>query len=416
MLEIIHRGKILFLCLVVLLSCPLSRAQDAKQADEAKIVTLGVKAILNDNMPDAREGAVNQALEAAVEQAVLEMLTRKDVTANLALLYDQVVKSAADYVTTYKVLTEMESRNRVLVAVESRVNTSALESFFSRVSILGREGKDPTLLFLIAEQVPGEILPRYWWGKNPLPYESAAEQAAAEFMAAKGFHLMGVTPPRPVPEELGVTFDYINDVEAGVRLAGELKADIVVLGRAVAKDSSNVMGQERTYQADMSLDAYSAVSGEMIASVKRSSAVTNTVGTIGYQNALTQVGSQAGQELAIVISRHWTDDKQGPVPIEIRIEGADYLSSFILLRRILNQMEGIDDIKTRELGSNQAVVDIVSPGGARNLADALMLKTFDSFGIEISDVEEKSLTIRFVTKENMKPVKDSEIEDAHISE
>lgn len=420
MLQKIHGGILPLYCIAVLITvllvCPFTWAHETKENGAVEIIALGRETIKKDDLPGAKDKAVNQALAFAVEQAVTGILTRTDITANLELLYDKVILNAADYVITYRVLTEMKSRNRFLVAVESQVDARGLESFFTKLGILEREGDNPTLLLLIAEQVPGEILPRYWWGKNPLPYESASEQAAARLLETKGFHLIGIAPPRPVPEKLGVTFSYINNVDSAVEFARELKADIVVLGRAAAQPSSNVMGEERTYEAEITLEAFGVESGAMVASVKHSAAVTNTVGTIGYKNALTQVGTQAGEGLATVISRYWNNAQHGPQPIETRIEGTDYLSSFILLRRILNQMDGIDDIQTKELGSKQAVVDIVYQGGARKLADALMLKNFNSFGIEISDVADNSLTIRFVTENNTQPVKPFEIQDAYISE
>jgi hypothetical protein len=79
-------------------------------------------------------------------------------------------------------------------------------------------------------------------------------------------------------------------------------------------------------------------------------------------------------------------------------------------------MPGIQDVKTKELGSDRAMVDIMFKGNAATLADRLMLKTFDAFGIEISEVTPSSMTLRFVTQKDVAPVPESEIKKAYISE
>ncbi|MCK5098572.1 MAG: hypothetical protein KAR45_10750, partial [Desulfobacteraceae bacterium] len=84
--------------------------------------------------------------------------------------------------------------------------------------------------------------------------------------------------------------------------------------------------------------------------------------------------------------------------IETRIEGEDYLSSFILLRKALSDMQGVKSVQTKELGADQAIVNILFKGNAEKLAQALLLKTFNSFGIEIYNVKDKSFTIKFVSK------------------
>ena len=73
-------------------------------------------------------------------------------------------------------------------------------------------------------------------------------------------------------------------------------------------------------------------------------------------------------------------------------------------------MTHIEDVQTRELGAEQAIVDISYRGDGNALANTLMLKTFDTFGLELSDVTEDALTIRFIPKSDATSVKPSEVE------
>ena len=67
-------------------------------------------------------------------------------------------------------------------------------------------------------------------------------------------------------------------------------------------------------------------------------------------------------------------------------------------RKALTDIPEVKSVQTKELGADQAIVSILFKGNAEKLAQALLLKTFDSFGIEIYDVKDKSFTIKFVSK------------------
>lgn len=110
------------------------------------------------------------------------------------------------------------------------------------------------------------------------------------------------------------------------------------------------------------------------------------------------------------------EKSSGLKTIKAKIEGSDYLSSFIMLRKTLNNMNGIKGVQTRELTSEEAVVTIVFSGGGKSLAHELMLNTFDDFGLELSAITDESLTIRFVPKYNGHPIEKTDMKDAYISE
>jgi len=53
----------------------------------------------------------------------------------------------------------------------------------------------------------------------------------------------------------------------------------------------------------------------------------------------------------------------------------------------------------KEIGSNSALVQILYKGTPTRFANAVMLKTFDSFGLEITEVTDEGVTLRFIEKE-----------------
>ncbi len=411
-----------FYCIILLFflipasAAPVAIAQTDRNRDIMSVIAMGSRKISGSNAPAAKNSAVSDALNACVERAVTRILTRSDIINNLGFLYTTVLHNPEKHIVTYKVLAEIKSQGRYMVAVEAKINSSSLKTVFTDYAIINKKNKNPRLLFFITEQVPGEILPKYWWRKNPLPYESAAEDSIVAFLKGEPYEIVGLGPKRPSPENWGVTFEYIHDSDAAIKLGTELKCDVVVMGKAATMEASNRMGNQRSYRATLAMDIFSTATGDRVTTVKTEGIAKHSISSIGSRDALALAGTRSGKALVSVIDKFWSETRRGPRTIEARIEGRDYLSNFIMLRRVLNEMEGIESIFTKELGSDQAVVDIVFQGGAQKLADALMLKTFDSFSIELSEVTETGLAIKFVTQEEGRAIKDSEMERAYISE
>ncbi|MEA2061966.1 MAG: hypothetical protein U9P10_16005 [Thermodesulfobacteriota bacterium] len=381
------------------------------RTDTLKVISFGKRSVINDDLPEARNQAVSDSLDFSVERAVVEILKPSDLSAALGLIFDKVMDDAQDYITTYRVLAEHTEKDRYMVAVEADVNMLALHRFFVDNGILNTEKENPSILLLISEQFPKEILPRYWWGNNPVPYHSFSCTAVQNYLKNQNFILIS-----NYEKQDDVHFDFIHDSQAAVNLGRLLKADIVVMGKAVADRASNVMGDEKTYSASFSAEVINVESSEIISSVEEKGVAKSRLSEKGIENALKDAGEIAAERIARIIKQEWLKHSSKARLVEVTIAGSDYLSNFIMLRRVLNQMKGIEDVKTMEIGSEKALVNIMFRGSAKKLADFLMLKTFDDFGLEIFNVDDDSLSIRFVPEEDKEPVKPSDIENAYISE
>ena len=385
--------------------------------DEISMLTIGKGKILNKNIDAGKKSALKDALSCAVEQAAMKMLSPSESASGLEFIYDTGQTLADQFIVTYKILGELQRNNDYIVAVESSIASKKIKTLLTQNNIKSGDGNFPGIMFFITEQAPGEILPRYWWGKNPLPYHSDAEKALIDVMANEKYRVVASGDNRPSLENSDITFNAVNDKDAAIGLAREFNAGFVVMGKALAAEESNIMGDERSYKAVLSLKVYAVKSGDEIIAFEKDAVVKGTNVSEAVSVSLTLAGRQAGETLAVELEGKWgISSTSGPQVIVTKIEGTDYLSSFIMLRKTLNDMSGIKDVLTKELSSDQAFVDIVFQGNAKKLADALMLKTFDSFGLVLSDVTLNSLTIRFVPKNSAAPIEKSDIEGAYISE
>jgi len=400
--------------LFFLLTC-FFHITSALAQDNPTVISLGKQTIAGGGIAKAKKRAIAAALDTAVSQAILAMLTPPEISSSLPLLANVLTGSAQDHLITYKVLGEMQKGKQYIVAVESTLNGQTLNALFSKYRTQETAKDLPRILIFMSEQVPGEILPRYWWGNNPLTFQSLAQRAFTKVLANKNYMAMD-QPPSEQIRSLGIKFDFIHDADAALTVAAKLNADVIIMAKAMAQEASNVMGTEKAYKSTVALEAFQVDSGERLTSFTTDAIVKSDFSQTGIEDSLTQAGTLAAETLLSRLEAVWSGKASGPQTIETRIEGDDYLSSFIMLRKVLNTMSGIKDIQTRELSSDNAVVDIIYQGNGRKLADALMVQTFDSFNLSISDVTDRSLTIRFIPQNGAQPLETKDIEGAFISE
>ncbi|MCP4721950.1 MAG: hypothetical protein GY860_21015 [Desulfobacteraceae bacterium] len=379
---------------------------DTALATSANVLTgatTGQEKISNENIPRAKKKAVEQALEVAVQNAFASLVSRQVFGANIEFLYGRLLPRASDYVITYRVIGGVQHKGYYLVGVESKVNLELLEKHLTDARILNASTDKPVILFLIAEQAPGELLPRYWWGNNPEPYTSLSENIIIEQMAQHRFKIVDTGPDRPDPSLYNIHFTSIYDANAAMELGRALKADMVVLGKTYASESINRMGDEKIFDGVIELKVYDLGAGkEVIASVSRAAA-KSTMGQDGSIAAITQVSALAAQDLNQKIDNFWTKNLRRENLFDVTIAGENFLPRFIALKKRFKEIQDIENMQPKEIGTHKAVMEIVFKGSPEQFADAVMLKTFDGFGIEVGQVTEQMVSIGFIEKQDDLP-------------
>jgi len=403
------------MCIAAILLGVLLIMDIALAAGSVKVLTgatTGQEKISRENIPGAKKKAVKQALEVAVQNAFASLVSRQVFGANLEFLYGRLLPRASDYVITYRVMGGVEQKGYYLVGVESKVNLELLEKHLTDAGILNAATDKPVILFLIAEQAPGDLLPRYWWGNNPEPYTSLSEAIILEQMLQDRYKIVGTGPDRPDPSLYNIRFTSIYDAEAAMELGRVLKADMVVLGKASASESINRMGDEKIFDGVIDLKVYDLGSGnEVITSVSRAAArsLMDQEGAVG---AITEASVLSARDLNQKIDAFWTQNLRREKLFDVTITGDKFLSRFIALKKRFKEIQDIENMQPKEIGTDKAVMEIVFKGSPEQFADAVMLKTFVGFGIEVDEVTDQMVTIRFIEKQDDLPLtEDSGVEE-----
>jgi hypothetical protein len=382
--------------LLLTLFFALTVLPDARAAETLTHVTTGQEKIKGQDLPGAKKKAVKQALEMAVQNAFSSLVSHQVFASNLEFLYSSLLPQASDYVVTYKVLDGIQHKGQYIVGVESKINLGLVEKRLRKARILKNGQGKPVVLLLIAEQTPGDLLPKYWWGKNPEPYVSLAETTLKAQMAQNRILFANQGKAYPDPSFYAIEFANIYDVKAAMALGVALKADMVVLGKARTSESFNRMGDEKTFEANIDLTVYDLASQQPVLQTRTSATAKSQMESQGSVEALTQASKSAGLDLGQKIDLFWSQSLRKENRFEVAIEGENFLPRFIALKRRLQDIRDIENMQPKEIGSAHAIMEVVYKGSAEQFADTVLLKTFENFGLEIIEVTPEQIKIRFV--------------------
>ncbi len=368
-------------------------------------VTTGSAPIRNQNIPSAKEKAVTQALETAVQTAVAQLVSPQVLAANLEFLYEQILPKAQEYLVTFRVLGGVENKGEYRVGVESTIQLGLLEQTLTQARILHSGTGMPRLLFLIAEQTPEALLPRYWWGQHPEPYISMAESGLASRMLEQRFPLVGQGEERPDPAQYNIRFTTIYDTEAALNLGRKLGADMVILGRAQVSEAINRMGDEKAFDARINLELYATASGEKVGDSQTQAAAKSDLEQEGAGLAMAKAVDLAALDIQEKLNTYWTRNLRKESRFDLVIQGeGEFLPRYLALKDRFREMQDIENFQPKEMGADRAVLELVYKGSPALFADTVMLKTFEGFGLEVEVASEELVTLRFIEKAPVLPL------------
>lgn len=373
-----------------------------QEAGETRTIdVIGRGTIYRDDVPGARDKAIADALQGAVEQAVGLVISPASVVQDFQLLSDRVYDQTEAFIHDYKVLTESKSGLYYRVVVRATVSVSAIQDRLQSTGILVIHKGMPTIMFFLSEQNIGEPSPRYWWGQSPLSaHLSVTEKALSEYMREKGFIIVDRAALgwdiQPGPEYMD---PELSD-DAAVELGKELGADLVIVGKAVARDSGNVLDKNmKSIQARVSTRAIRTDSGMAVASSQGTRAAVHSDDRVGGTEALILSASVVARDLVRQIVAKWRKDAGQPVLVELVVKGIREYADFVRFRTHLkDDVRGVRNVYLRSIRAGEAKMDVDVMGNARILADELMLQRFENLAVNIFEVSEKGVKLELIPR------------------
>ena len=366
----------------------------AQENDAVKVVeAIGSVKIYKDNLPAARELAISNALISAVARISLEVFPLSSQIDHFEQVNQVLYNNIDTYVQDYKVLTEFTSGKSYRALVQVTVMQDKIKAQLLESGLVVVERSLPKILFFMAEENIGDILPNYWWGEDLVFVVPSSEEAMAQTLKDQQFI---VVQHADISEPLN--YDLTLKVQDAVTLGSHRAADIVVIGLAKAERTTNVMGGSiKSFKANVTVKAFRTETGEEIAFATRAAVSSGEDEREGGRRALYEAGLLAGKDIVIEISSAWADQNKDRKMVEIVIQGTSELINFVKFRKILGKINGVTAIHITEMKANESTITVDYDGTAKDLAEELMLNTFESFGIDIYEVLPGKLGIELIS-------------------
>lgn len=383
---------------IVILIALVMAATDGISAETASVKQLnvmGTSAIHKKNLADGRQNAVSDALTAAVGRVVMEMLTGETVVRRFQLINDNILNQRDTYIQNYRVLTESISGTTIRTLVRVDVATDRLSRDLSQLGLALSGAVYPHILFLIAEKNVPDGDYTYWWGAQKQIARTICENAMVTSFEDSGVEVVP-HPALNAPLSLSMNLSQADMLALGNRLG----ADILVSGTATATAATNTMGGTiQAFQAEVDVQAFDVQTGQSIGRARKIAVASAADASSGGRDALANAGALAGNDLSRQVMAAWQKIQNDSTLIDVVVEGTSgQIASFVKLRTAISSLSGVKELKMKEMATDQALMAVNYQGTARSMADALLLKTFSGFGIDIYEVTPEAIRIRIVSR------------------
>ena len=354
---------------------------DAQQAKDTFIV-MGAGNVKKEDVSAARREAIHNFLVTAVGFKATGRMNIDSMVQNFETLNEILYPNIDKFIRGYKVLTGARSDSVYRVMVQATVSIDKVQQQLSIAGIMIGKKSMPRVLFFIAEQSTEDNLPQYWWGEGMSAVKSVAESGMTRVMMEKGFLIIDygelAQNLRNDTLNLEPELDYQEAVQLGVRV----NADVVIVGKAIASKAPNIMGKNiKSFRGTVTVLAFRTDTGKEIASASQTAVSVNLDEVAGGKAALSDAGALAGKDLSLQILDEWQKEIKKLVNIELAVSGTSNFANFVQFRKTLNDISGVNRVQLKEMRLDESVISVDFQGNAKEIADALMLEAFDSFGL-----------------------------------
>lgn len=381
---------------------------DAAPADSAPaetgVVVIGTGRLQGDDVDAARTQAISSSLVTAIDRAISDLMPVSLKVEHFKALNGTLYSEPERFVVGYKVLTETMSGKTYRALVEATVSMAALRKYLADVKMLPEENPSRRILVLIAEQNVEDLAPNYWWGKGPLPAQGACESRMAEVLQQQGFQMVShdQSPPPAAEETFGAgqpgAGPNPSDAEA-LALGKRFQAEVIIVAMVTTQSVGNVMGDaQKSFKAVFTGRMLRVDTGEKIGDIFRTAVAVGPEPQSAGRQALGDVGALAAEALVPHINAAWQKKQEVRISATLFVEGTRNLSNFVSFRNLLKECPLVIEVEPNGIKPNEATLLLQLKDTTQALADALMLKSNEGFGINISEITEDTIRLSLVPK------------------
>lgn len=386
--------------ILVLLSLFIIASPATAQEESRTVTAEGVAVVQGDNLDIARDAAISDAQQRAVEQAIGILIDSQTQVENFQVISDNILSQTKGYIKRYHVVREAREDNLLRVAITAEVALGKLSDDLSAIGILLGQMHKPRTMILVAEQNIGQEWVAWWWGgvHGQQTEMGIIDNTLMDKFVEKGFEMID---HEAASQDIKITPAYkVQDISAqqARTLGNQAHAEVVITGKGLAKLYGNVGGGLKSVQADLSLRAVRTDTGQVLATAMTHAAAVHISEVTAGNDALRKAAAEAADQLTTKILAQYSKEVGGTRPINITVSGLNK-TQFVKFKDVLrNQVRGIKGLNERSFQNGVAKLSVDSKSSCQILSDELSLKDFGTFAVEVVSSSANQLELRVVPK------------------
>jgi hypothetical protein len=383
----------LVLWLFFLAVCSPAPAQDKDL--NRPLVASGTRPMREQDSADARELALEEALRAAVEQALGWLLPSERIVRYYPLLLDHILKEPMSYIQDYQIVHEGVTFGLYRVTVLTTLYTEGLTRKLRRLGLFLAASERPQIAILVAERTSPED-PWHWWWQTLLVEHrrSIFSQALAKLMSDQG--LAPLDPNlflESLPEDPIYQEPMLTDEQGGA-LAKALGADVAILGQVTHRPAST----DSPGMASGSLRAVRVESGKILARVSGTAQVQPSSEHAASDYGFTALAERLAPHLVDGVLTPFVVVSRAPKEVTLQVEGVRSYGDLILIKEHLQRAPVVKEIRQIQLKADLGSFTLVLAGNLEDLESALEGHDFGTFVTSAEVTDENFIAVTILSK------------------
>jgi hypothetical protein len=379
----------------LLLVAPLSPGFTQNDEGNRPLVVTGTGPAPSQEVADARDLALREALRSAVEQAVGRLLPAQRLVRYYPLIDERILDHSMTYVQDYQIVHETKGPQLYRVTVQTVLYMDRLRQDLQQLGLFLAEAERPTVVVLVAEK-PGPKAPWLWWWRTAPPEQQslAFTQAIGRVFSSRGIVVLG--PPsllEKLPREPAFQEPLLAD-GPGSALGKALGARIVVTGEVSHQPAAG--GSPAT--ATGSLRALRTDTGQLVSQASATIPVQPTPEQPSPGHGFTALAERLGSQLVDAILATAVTGEKTAREVTVRVLGVRSYDELLRIKEYLQGAPGVTRVDQIQLQGAQGSVTVVFSGAAEEVGRALQGRDFGAFTTSTDSVGEDSITVSIVKR------------------
>ena len=359
------------------------------------LVASGTRPTLEQDSADARKLALEEALRAAVEQALGWLLPSDRIVRYYPLLLDHILKEPMSYIQDYQIVHEGVTFGLYRVTVLTTLYTEGLTRKLRRLGLFLAASERPRIALLVAERTSPED-PWHWWWQTSLAehQQFIFSQALAKLMSDQG--LVPLDPKlflESLPEDPIYQEPELADEQGGA-LAKALAADVAILGQVTHLPAST----GSTGMASGSLRAVRVESGKILARVSGTVQVPPPSEHAASDYGFTALAERLAPHLVDGVLAPFVAVSRAPKEVTLQVEGVRSYGDLILIKEHLQRAPAVKEIRQIQLKADLGSFTLVLAGNLEDLESALEGHDFGTFVTSAEVTDENFIAVTILSK------------------